>query len=796
MTAYALTPVSFDGNALNDSNYVSWFLREDNIMGTVVAQAIDVDRPFSNPKTVGTQKQGKAYPLHIRLASGVDETKLNTLKQWFASSQTQKYLKVTNGAGTTLRVACVSRGLLATDNAVEWIANLWADDGTLEADSASTDTQHCVSVDNKAWTLTNNGSTNAKPKFHFDLTSAKEQAHDYRYFRWRNIISRCLFPLTDPDGGGWPTLVIQGWDTATLVTAGKALASGNDVRIFVDGIEVDRWFGTGTAAWNAAATNIWANIPWRVAAKGTLKTALDTSDPLVPNRIDITEGTADFPNSGYVALGVSSILEIFYYGNKDATGLANITRARRGTTAHSLSAGTGTFVVFMEHDIRILYGKTDAGAPPASADYKPIFDLSTSTNEGWKFPTDYISEGTHRTGQWQRAYQALNTLSPVLRGYETSSKMNVEDTPPSAGKPKRNVWYLNMPIGIGGADSIHHDVAVPAHMLLDVYGNDGEADVLLAQYNSDTDGDGKLITPPATVYGVQYRAKSRTVTAAEPTAITEDVYSLLDSRRAEQFTLDSVTVLTGIIVKLKRDGSATGYITAQIWLPQSGATGPEPANTMIYLGNAITVSDIGNGSYTEHLITFPTPITIPAGSSYYLNLERTTAPGNVWWQHGTGCYAKGSLWSKGGGTWTEHPEYDFWFRVLGDGSVCQPEIPTGTGDEVTVDDVELAFAQTALPLHSAAEADCYYFDGVLTVTHPDATVQTLTVAIPAQPGQEMEIDCAAKTIVNKTTGEVYALVASDGKDWLYLAPGANSLTWAEYGMVHTDIVSTYRDSYA
>jgi len=339
---------------------------------------------------------------------------------------------------------------------------------------------------------------------------------------------------------------------------------------------------------------------------------------------------------------------------------------------------------------------------------------------------------------------------------------------------------------------------VPSNMLLKVYGSDGVADKLLATYNPDTDGDDKTVTPAASVDGVRYEAMLRTVTGAEPTAITEDSYSLLDgggtpgySRRAEQFTLDSVTTLTGIVVKLKRDGSATGYITVNIWLPQSGATGPEPANTMYYLANAITVSDVGNGSYTEHLITFATPITIPAGSSYYLCLERTTTPGNVWWQHGTGCYAKGSLWSKGGGTWTEHPEYDFWFRILGDGSVCQPEVPTGSGNKVTVDNPRLTLSNVWGTIPAGAETPCCLTDATIT-----NGAQVLAVKLPMLIDESLVIDCKEKTAILTGNGEsvAYAITWPDGGEF-YLAPGANTITYAEPGMTNTDLTLEVRDAW-
>jgi len=782
MAAYALLPVSFDGNALNDSNYVSWFERADNVMGTVVAQAVDVDRPFNSPKTVGIQKQGKAYPLHIRLVSGVDETKLNTLKQWFASSQTQKYLKVTNGAGTTLRVACVSRGLLATDNAVEWIANLWADDGTLEADSASTDTHAAVSGNSHDLSHTNNGATNSYPKITIRPRAVKNSTLSPVWCQFRNFATQCAFPLTDPNGDGWPLMVIDAWNTAALVTAGKAQADGDDCRVYVDGVEVKRWFGTGAYAWNQATTKVWINVPFPSLCQATLKanTSAGGTEDIESYEAD---GFALWPASGYVQTGDASG-EVMWYGSHTLTVLSGIKRAQKGTTA--AIHGAGGMLYRLPHDIRLTYGASALAAPYAPSNNKPIFDLALSTNTLRTWPTAYYAPGTRRTGQWVPFKKLLNALSTLLRVFEGSSKMNVEDSPPEAGKDEGAGWYFPCPPGV---TAFTHDVAVPSNMLLNVYGSDGVADKLLATYNPDTDGDDKTVTPAATVDGVRYEGMVRTVTAAEPGTAGNGTLGTESNEIAQGFTLDQVSTIYGFVFKLKKTAGADGNVVFNLY---KGGTADHPDSGDLLLSDTIVAAaaDITT-AWADYSKLLATPITLPAGADYYITMYRDAAAAAIYWAYDTSCYARGTQYTEAADTWTKHSDRTMWFRILGDGTICQPEVPTGSGNEVTIDNPRLTLSNVWGTIPAGAETPCCLTDATIT-----NGAQVLAVKLPMLIDESLVIDCKAKTAILTGNGEsvAYAVTWPDGGEF-YLAPGANTITYAELGMTNTDLTLEVRDAW-
>jgi hypothetical protein len=867
VAAYKLDVASFDSVSLQTSDYEAWFKPGDGIIDTFPAQNVDVQIPDSWPQRVGVQYAGKAFPVHVRLLD-TTSTKLLALQKLFRAGQGVKILRCTDGAGTTLRLNCESLGLLSTDNPVEFVARLWATKPVWEKDTETTDAHLACSGDSHDFTLTNNGSAPAKPKFTLKANAAKKGAGGPPFFCYRNFFNQCVNALSDPDGEGWPTLLKSSWDTATLVKntaisnqinqtggiaagdttipidtavggglptgpgmamieteqvyypansgssltgcirgiggttaaahadnvvlyASKALANGNDLRVWVDGAEVDRWFGTGSTAWKQATTKLWANVPWRAKKATTILSAMTASVPADAGSFDVVGDISNWPDAGFLFVASGSF-EVIYYAGHTSSAFTGIKRGQKGTTAGTHAAGS--VVALVEHDIRYTYGDAGAGSPPSDADLKPMIDLALSTNTLWCWPAAYRAEGTRRSAQWQQGYENVNTLCPKLRAFEASSKMQVEDAAPEAGKLNRNTWSISLPAGIAGANAIHHDVLVPANMLLQVYGDDGAALNLLQEYNPDNDGDGKNITPATTLYALQYWGLVRTVTASEGAATY--VHDLSDSGHAvaQRFTLDQETAIWGFSVRLAKTAGADGNIRAQI----RSATGSDLDAYELFWDQVLCAAIDLSTDFAEITEWFTAPVVLPAGSTYYLVLYREggSAAAVRWAYTFPGPYAKGEIHCDSGTAWTTESGNDAWFRILGDGSVCQPEVPSATGEEVTVDDIELILNSSGVPAATTTgEQACYLWEAVLT----NATSgQSLTLLVPAEVGQELEIDCLAQTVINKTTGEsvAFGLAASDPAGWIDVLPGANSLTYAEVGMTDTDLTAVFRDTYA
>lgn len=171
-----------------------------------------------------------------------------------------------------------------------------------------------------------------------------------------------------------------GWDTAALVTAGDMLASGNDVRVIVDGVEAPRWFGGGGI--NSATTKIYIRLIWNAGAGILLKLRTALSGVTIPDRIEfqasktVSAILAKFPLSGVIRVGNE---EISYTNLNSTLCQADIVdRPVRGTSiaAHSI----GDVCYWVEHDIRIIWGNPSADAPVYDESYKPQWDLATGSN--------------------------------------------------------------------------------------------------------------------------------------------------------------------------------------------------------------------------------------------------------------------------------------------------------------------------------------------------------------------------------------------------------------------------------
>jgi hypothetical protein len=76
-----------------------------------------------------------------------------------------------------------------------------------------------------------------------------------------------------------------------------------------------------------------------------------------------------------------------------------VTRAAKGTTA--AAGNSGDEIVWIEHDIWILYGNTDVSAPSVDDNYKPAFRLDTSTNTSWDYDEFGEDDGL-RTAAWSK----------------------------------------------------------------------------------------------------------------------------------------------------------------------------------------------------------------------------------------------------------------------------------------------------------------------------------------------------------------------------------------------------------
>jgi hypothetical protein len=244
------------------------------------------------------------------------------------------------------------------------------------------------------------------PVFRFTPKTAK--TGDYAYRRWVPVIWTADAPFTN-----YPYM-LGTFDTAALVSASKAQSDGDDWRVLVDGAETDRWFGdSGTSQFNQTATKTWTNLSFQAGQQVTLEAAIGSGDTV--DSIDVNEDISGFPSAGILLLDNGSNTEAFTYtGKNDAERrFTGVTRAAKGTTARAFSANDDVY--WIQHDVWITYGNASVSAPTQDDDYKPVFDLASSTNTSWVYEEFGEDDGL-RSGAWT-CPEGVKTPGGTAAGY-------------------------------------------------------------------------------------------------------------------------------------------------------------------------------------------------------------------------------------------------------------------------------------------------------------------------------------------------------------------------------------------
>jgi len=186
------------------------------------------------------------------------------------------------------------------------------------------------------------------------------------------------------------------------VALSKMLANGADLRVEVDGTEVDRWLD----GMDTATTKAWVNLNWSAAWAGTITSGIGAGDTVTS--ITVNEATTGAPSTGILCVNS----EYFTYTSKsDATKtFSGVTRAAKGSSAGAHSASDACW--WVQHDIWLKYGNYAASAPSVDSDYEPAFELDHSTNTSWVYEEFGEDDGL-RTGQWT---QSVISGSPTFYG--------------------------------------------------------------------------------------------------------------------------------------------------------------------------------------------------------------------------------------------------------------------------------------------------------------------------------------------------------------------------------------------
>jgi len=789
-----ITITTYDGHDIQSATYESKFLADDEPLSTFESSIVQAEVAGDFPDYVRGQPGGRVYPLKVKVLGTPTLANIRTLKSWFTPYADEVYLKGTDTGAVAwrLKVKCLQLVPWEKMDGV-FVARLYATEPIWENDVEQTDTETPVAT-GVPWDVTPAGSVRTRPTFEITPTASKNHANGYKR-RWQVIIANKVpRTLMDTLGAGYPIdIANNALDTDAENTAGKIQADLDDLRVFVDGKNIsghvgsDRWVDP---AGDDTTTKIWVNISFQPRKTlATIKTATTAISPANGENIIMSNagGVSDWPESGFLVVDD----ECIYYASRTSDTLVNITRGVRNTTAaiHVISS----ICYWVEHEITIEYDYTAAASPPVSADLKPVLDLVNSTNALHIYTGPFLAPTTGRTGQFLADYREENELSPYMSIQDTGAVVNLIDTASVAGKPKATGMELYVPCGVDtAAGSLEQDVTVPANMLCRAYGTDEEGNESeLAEWDPDTDGANEEITPADELVRVRYAALVRTVTGFTSTGDATDAEITTGAGEGDgfwqNFTLAQPTPIAGFMVRLKKTAGATGTLKCRIRSAADGTDFP-PSFTPIL---TIDVATGLTAAYATYSLFFTTPEFLPAGD-YCLGIQGwDIAVASVYWSKVAAHAFSGDVWGwVPPGTWT-YQEAALWFLILGDGSVCQDEVPVNSGGMVILDNIEIALDTPPYASVRGSE-EIYSYDAVLENT---LTGQSMTINFIGALNEKLTINCETGEVL----GGALALPVPWAVEWgdevgrLHLEPGvANALKYTEAGIGTLGVKTLWR----
>lgn len=810
VTTRFLNPVSYNGFLLQATPYRSMFLEDALAEASpeVATQLTQVASQF--PVDAGRQPRERSIILHIQVqcpSTYTNEQAYSYIEVLYTAfnvlDEDSHYLIVRSPNGTR-RISCRPEIIMPMVGMhTLYLVRLMAAEAPWEENSEQTDTQTDKNASPVNFSITAAGSMHSYPQF--EITPSVVKAHANGYCRRMQIIIANKIPRTIMDtlGYGYPIEVGDTLDTATPVGLGHMQADGDDLHLFIDGKHIrgfvgeNRYFGAGSGdpyGPDDDETKIWAAISFRPRKMAHNDGAMSNVSPANGESIhvDDTGGLNDWPQSGFFVMED----EVIYYGDRDSEYFYDIHRACRNTTAAGHIDSTAAY--WVEHDIQLLYDYTAAAAGPIDANHQPVIDLANSTNAVHIYPGPFVDSDSPRPGQFLPTYRETNDIAPDLSlslGV-FGEGLEIVDTPPTAGKPQRNNLELYTPCGVDtGAGSLVQDVTVPNNMLARVYGTDMDGnEALLEEWNPDTDGAAESITPAGILTRLRYEGLVRTITGFMATAGAGKEFSVgagHHDQYFQHFTLAQGTWLTGLALRLKKDAGATGDILVAITLIAAGGVGNDVAKVPNWTIDISTLTT----SFATYAHAFANPVWLPAGDYGLLADGFNVATASAYWEYiAAAMYPGGVDQSLAGGAWFANVQTTMWFELFGDGSICQPEVPTGTAEYVEFDDIEVTF-DTPPYTKVQAEESVYAYDATLENL---TTGQVATIHFIGKTSEPLTIDCATREAYG---GELalampWAVEWDDEMEGLYLVPGANSLRWTETGIGTITIVTTHRGRWA
>lgn len=422
--------VSWDGNNINDgTNYLS-ILDASNYGLPGINPQLGM-RQGAWPLVAGIERPGKIVLFEVYIRGTGVANKQKQLAQWFDPDDEtpKKLIAQDSGGGNQRYVMGICQGLeeVPYSAGLRFIVSIQVHGDVMwRENTATTPSTWNITATGQTTVLTNNGEMDCYPKLTITPTNPKTSSWPYKRFIQ-------VWWLADGAATKYPVNITENVLDTRIASTNFALANCDDLRVWVDGVEVDRWIKDP----NTSHTDVWTNLDWAAdiimkIPTGVTMGAGDTT--LTVNSNDIS----GMPNSGI--LKISSEVITYTSKSNSAKTFYGLTRGAKGTTA--ASHGQNTTVQWLQHDIWIYYGNASAGAGPASTTDAPMFDWAgSSTNIQW----DYNDFNDMDTPGWPFIHErAGRWLTDSYNTIYTGSQDTTADPAEVVGTKSTDFDYSNM----------------------------------------------------------------------------------------------------------------------------------------------------------------------------------------------------------------------------------------------------------------------------------------------------------------------------------------------------------------
>ncbi len=366
-----MTPVSFGSLALNNANYQAIIPVE--APASWRANLVENQRSGAFPQAASLQMDGITFPMRINIRGSGS---LRELQKTFNNPEYYRGLELVkliaqDDQGSQWSMMVVSLNLIDTGQK-----------GATALLRAAYPIWERESVTPLTWNITASGQTkiispggNAPALPVYEITPKGANGGDYATAWPITVYNRMNVKAVR-----YPLQIVSGWDTATLVSGGNLRSDCADVRVVVDGQEIDHWLVRP----NTANTAIWVNLNLSPKIELKLGTAIPATGAVGEIVFDKSAAAALklLPAAGILRIGAE---EFTYSGkNEKLLKVGGVQRAQRNTSM--ASHATGVSCIWIEHDIQVLYGFSGALAREVDERYRPAFEL-TGDNETWQYLT-------------------------------------------------------------------------------------------------------------------------------------------------------------------------------------------------------------------------------------------------------------------------------------------------------------------------------------------------------------------------------------------------------------------------